>query len=140
MKITIETIKHEDHRYSTCGDWYTDEAGNLVIKVSDLGNWREEFLIGVHELIEWAKCKHDGVTQQQVDAFDTTYEEIRENRLTDPTISEGAKALIAIDEPGDDANAPYRNQHALATGVERIMAAALNVCWADYEKKIEALP
>lgn len=140
MKITIETIPHDEHRYPTCGDWYTDEAGNLVIKVSDLGNWREEFLISIHELAEWAKCKHDGITQEQVDKFDKDYEDRREAGLSDPAIPETEKVLLEIAEPGDDAIAPYRNQHSLATGIERIMAAALNVCWADYEKKIEALP
>ena len=140
MKIVIETIPHDQHRYPTCGDWFKTDDGVIHIRVSDLGNWREELLIAVHELVEWAKCTQDGVTQEQVDRFDTTFEEARESALCDPAIAEKEKALIAIEEPGDSYNAPYRQQHCLATGIERILAAALNVCWSDYEKKLEALP
>ena len=57
MKITIETIPHNTHRYPTIGDWQFLPAKegelNLSIKVSDMGDWKLESLIALHELVEW---------------------------------------------------------------------------------------
>jgi len=97
-------------------------------------------LVALHELVEVLACKHDGVSQEAVDAFDIEYEKQRAEKLADTSIPEADRALIAIDEPGDDPNAPYVKQHCLATGIERLMAAELDVNWHDYELEIEALP
>src|ERR1700690_4373509 len=113
MKIVIETISHKQQRYPTIGDWFYDADGNLQIKVSSLGNWREEALIGVHELVEVLLCKYQGVSQEVVDTFDIEFEKQR---------VEGN-----LDEPGDAPEAPYRRQHCLATAVERLLAAELDV-------------
>lgn len=121
MKITIETIPHEQHRYTTAGDWFFDEKGDLTIRVSALGDWKKEALLGVHELVEVLACKSDGVTQEQVDKFDFAWTD-NEN------------------EPGDSPDAPYNKQHRLAMGVENIMAAALGVDWKAYEQQLEDLP
>jgi hypothetical protein len=139
MRITIETVAHADQRYSTCGDWYYEGDGNIVIRVSDMPDWRMPMLVAIHELVEVLKCKHDGIDQRVVDAFDIAFEKDRDSKLADPTISESDKALIEFAEPGDQASAPYRAQHCLATGVERIMAYALDVTWADYEVEVEKL-
>lgn len=125
MKITIETIPHEQQRYPTVGDWFFDENGDLHIKISALGDWREEALIACHELVEVLLCKHQGVSQQAVDDFDISYEKSR---------AEGS-----LEEPGDDPGAPYRRQHCLATAVERLLAAELEVVWKEYEEKVESL-
>lgn len=141
MKIIIETIPHHTHRYPTVGDWYytkeavlTEKGGFteevLHIKVSSLSDWRREFLIAVHELIEVGLCKHAGITQEQVDEFDQAFERDREaGRLEDPNA-----------EPGDQPNAPYVLQHGIASGIERLLAAELKVPWEDYANEIEALP
>lgn len=126
MKITIETIPHNGQRYPTVGDWFYDEVGNLTIKVSDLGDWRYNALVGLHELVEVLKCKRDGVTQESVDAFDIEYEKNR---------PEGD-----VSEPGDSPNAPYRQQHCLATGIERIMAEELGVVWEECDTAVISLP
>jgi len=139
MNVTIEIIPHEQQRYPTAGDWVFDSDGNLRIRVSKLSDWRKEMLVALHELVEVLKCKHDGVTQESVDAFDIEYEKRREEALNSE-MPEADKALVAIDEPGDQPNAPYAKQHCLATGVERLMAAALDVNWHEYELEIEALP
>jgi len=112
----------------------------LNIRVSELSGWKKEMLVALHELVEVLACKHAGVTQESVDAFDIEYEKQRAEKLADTSISEADRALIAIDEPGDDPAAPYVKQHCLATGVERLMAAALDVNWHEYELEIEALP
>jgi len=126
MKITIETVPHKEQRYPTVGDWFYDECGDIVIRVSHLKDWRHEMLVAVHELVELLACKQDGVRQEDVDRFDMDYEKNR--RPGDLT-----------SEPGDDPNAPYADQHCLATGIERILAQQLGVKWSDYADEIECL-
>jgi hypothetical protein len=126
MKIIIETIPHEDHRYSTVGDWFYDPDGTLRIKVSKLSDARLEKLIAIHELVEVLTCELDGVTAKQVDDFDKAFEANR---------AEGNE-----DEPGDEPSAPYVKQHCLATGIERILAAAWGVEWKTYEQELCDLP
>jgi hypothetical protein len=158
MRIVIETIEHKDQRYPTVGDWFYDYtyfckecsqsiitprveavtcAGcrrehlplinvTLNIRVSKLPCWEMEALIAVHELVEVLICRADRVEQKSVDDFDIEFE----NR----------RAKGNNDEPGDDPNAPYKKQHCIATGVERILAAALGVNWSDYADEIEKLP
>lgn len=126
MNIRIETIPHGQQRYPTVGDWFFDSHGDLVIKVSELGDWRYEALVAVHELVEVLLCKHQGVSQEEVDKFDIEFEKAR---------VEGN-----VDEPGDDVRAPYRRQHCLATAIERVMAAEFGVAWNDYNDAIQKLP
>jgi hypothetical protein len=140
MKIVIETIPHDQHRYPTVGDWFYDPDGTLHIKVSELSDWRHEALIAVHELVEVLCCRHRSVSQERVDEFDKQFEADREKQLKDPEIPEEAKCLIAISEPGDQIQAPYRTEHCFATGVERLLASFLDVPWGEYEAKLEALP
>ena len=126
MRIVIETIPHDQQRYDTCGDWRIDDAGDWRIKVSELpakiGLFPEKFafLVAFHELIEMAMCQADGVGEAEVDSFDLYYAGSR-------------------DEPGDDDDAPYYEQHQIATGLERTMAALLRVDWSEYEKHVNAL-
>jgi len=126
MKIIIETIPHENQRYTTVGDWFTDKDGNLVIRCSALSDPRREALVKIHELVEVLACGFDGVSQEAVDKFDMDFE---------------AKRLEGNDdEPGDSPDAPYRKQHCLATGIERILAAAWGVDWKAYEEELCDLP
>ncbi len=126
MKIVIETIPHNQHRYTTVGDWFYNKDGSLTIRVSELSDWRREMLVAVHELIEVLTCKNDNVSAAAVDKFDMEFE---------------AKRLEGNDdEPGDDPSAPYKKQHCLATGVERILAQQWGVNWKEYEEELCALP
>lgn len=127
MKITIESIPHETHRYPTVGDWQFDKTNsNLDVKVSKMSDWRYEFLVAVHELCEAGMCKHDKVSQQDIDKFDMEYEK---NRNDDDD-----------SEPGDDPKAPYRRQHFIATNIERTLADALGVDWKIYDEEVLSLP
>lgn len=125
MNITIKTVNHIDQRYETCGDWYFDVQGDLVIAVSSVGDWRMEALVAFHELAEVLICKHRGITQSAVDEFDIAYEK---NRPVDD-----------VSEPGDDPRAPYYDGHQFATIVERALCRELGVNWQEYEKRILAL-
>lgn len=126
VNINIEIIPHDQHRYETVGDWWFDEKGVLQIRVSKLGdNWKAESAIVVHELCEVLLCKARGISQESVDAFDKQYEAKR---------PDGDES-----EPGDDPQAPYRNEHCFATGIERMLIAAFGMSWKDYEDEINSL-
>lgn len=128
LRVVIESIRHRDQRYPTVGDWFWDK-GTLHIRVSEeVGGWREQALIALHEAVECLICKHKGIAQEVVDVFDKKFEEERELGLHE-----------MHEEPGDDAKAPYYKQHQIATGFERILAAELGVDWNTYANKIESL-
>ncbi len=93
--------------------------------MSKMSDWRYEMLIAVHELIEVALCKKDGISDVMVDQFDMDFEKNR---------APGDQS-----EPGDDPRAPYRKQHFVATTIERQLAVELGVDWDEYGKAIESL-
>lgn len=127
MIVTIQTIRHDKQRYDTAGDWLVtmnrltahQPSLNLDVRISSMQNWRHEALVAIHELIEALLCHHAGISQQAVDEFDMAHPD--------------------APEPGDLADAPYRHQHAIASGIERLLAAELGVDWLEYEQAIEAL-
>ena len=126
MKVTIEVISNEQQRYPTVGDWQWDsDREHLTISVSSMGNWRYEMLVAFHELAECLICRHRGIDQSLVDAFDKLYERER----TDGDVS----------EPGDDPMAPYYKEHQFATCVERLLALQLDVDWKQYNNTVESL-
>lgn len=127
MNIDIKTIAHKRQRYNTCGDWWWED-NTLVIRVSCLGDWRYELLVGFHELIECAICKFRGITQAEVDSFDFKFESDRKK---------GKHKKDA--EPGDHPDAPYRIPHFFATTLERMLALMLGVDWEKYADAVEAL-
>jgi hypothetical protein len=113
LKIEIKTISQKDQRYATVGDWFF-EADTWQIRVSKLGDWRMEFLVALHELVEMALCHYNSVSQAAVDTFDQTYES-------------------QYGEPGDDPKAPYQKEHSIATGIERLIAVMLGIKWKEYD-------
>lgn len=129
MEIKIKTIKHEDQRYATCGDWQFDEKGNLEITVSGMNNWKYEFLIAFHELAEVMICKSRDISQESVDAFDISFEKMREQ----------FPEIIKDQEPGFFPTAPYRMEHEFATGIEKMMAGQLGVDWIQYDSEVSKL-
>jgi hypothetical protein len=128
MRIVIETIPNADQRYPTVGDWWWTPEGNLEVRISDMGNWKYEFLVAYHELLEAMLCKDRGITIDEVDAFDKNFEEERERGLH--TIDE---------EPGYAYDSPYKEEHFIAESVERIAANQLKVDWNTYEKTVMEL-
>jgi hypothetical protein len=132
MKILIETIPHSEQRYPTVGDWQweqgtgpagfeglSEERAVLHIRVSQMSDWRYEALVGLHEAIEALLCKHAGVSEAIVDAFDMNFK------------GEG--------EPGDDSGAPYYSQHQNATTMETILAGWFGVNWSKYDDEVNSL-
>lgn len=116
--IDAKTIPHDQQRYDTVGDYFRAN-GATHFRVSEMQNWRFEFLVLLHELVEWALCQDQGISNATVDRFDMGYQ------------GDG--------EPGDDSKSPYREQHRLATVMEQLMADFLDVDWDEYERAVEAL-
>ena len=122
MDITIQTIEHADQRYETVGDWQFQPTGDLKIKVSDLGDWRLNALVGVHELVEALLAKDLNVSEFKVDQFDMEYEKNRK---------EGD-----ISEAGDDPTCPVYWQHQIATIIERLLCYEFGIDWAEYDMRV----
>jgi hypothetical protein len=126
MRISIETIDHSKQRYPTVGDWIIHlKKDEITIRVSKMGNWRYELLVGIHELVEVLLCLDRGIPQSLVDDFDKQFEERRIDGNTD--------------EPGDDPHAPYRREHFFATSIERLLSAELGVDWKTYDDVVSSL-
>jgi hypothetical protein len=152
MNVDIKVIAHGHQRYETCGDYF--EANiigrpTLCIRVSDLGDWRMNALVMVHEFIEYCLIKHDRVPEPAVLAFDEAFEKARlENQKIVSTTTDDGHLEFEFRgrwypleyEPGDSPDAPYHRQHCFATAVERMLAAALGVRWWEYEQAVLALP
>src|SRR5271170_1479712 len=115
IRIVIETIPHDKQRYETVGDWWIGSEGTIHIRVSDMKDWHKEAAVAVHELVEVLLCRDRGIAQVEVDDFDKAFEARREEGNTD--------------EPGDDPQAPYQQEHCFATGIERLLCAEFGLDW-----------
>ena len=125
MKIVIETIPYSEMKYPTCGDYWESPDGTWQIRVADLGNWKREVAIALHELWEKALCKSLLIRDEVITNFDIEFEKKR---------VEGN-----LDEPGDDPKSPYNRQHCSATGIERLFISSVGENWKDYEQQIQKL-
>lgn len=124
MKITIETLPHDKQRYaalgsSTCGDWYFEPDGELKIFVSETGDDRMNFLVGLHEAIEATLCQHRGIKEEDVLLFDLAHSD--------------------LDDPGHSKSAVYHWEHVFSEAIERLVAIELDVNWAEYGERLDAL-
>lgn len=121
LKINAITIPHNKQRYSTLGDYFTDENGVEQFRVSDLGDYRMELAILVHEIVENYLCKYKGIKEQDIMNFDLMFEKERdEGKWTD-------------EEPGDDPRSIYNKEHQIATFIERALISYFGINWEDYE-------
>lgn len=116
MNAQIVVIPHKAQRYDTVGDWTFTPDAELVVNVSAMPDWRYEFLVGIHELIEAALCRHRGISEESVTVFDEKYN--------------------GSGEPGDHPDAPYRREHFFATSIERFLAVELDVYWDEYDAAV----
>ena len=124
MKIKIQTIPHDKQRYPTAGD-YWELGGTTYFTISELADERYEWLVLIHELVEYFIVKISGIAITHIDQFDMQFELER--------------APGNLDEPGDDPRSPYFMAHQVASMVERICAFAFGVLWKDYEGAIYLL-
>lgn len=124
LTVAIRTVTPDEIRNADVGDWRhlsppDDMHQVFSVFVRPLGDWRHEFLVAIHELVECALCRHRGITDATVTAFD-------------------AEATAnGIAEPGNLPDAPYAYEHACATTIEMLMANHLGIRWAEYDKAID---
>lgn len=115
-------------RYPTCGDYWIDKRDVLQFRVAEMSDWRFEFLVVLHELIEYALITWLEIPIALIDKFDIMFEKERLMGFHS-----------AEDEPGNDPRAPYRKQHRWATRIERFVSLLLWVNWKQYEQEIVEL-
>lgn len=130
LNITIKSIPHKEQRcYGNIGDyWEENEGRELQVRVSALSDWRYEFLIVIHELIEYYLCKRKGIDELAIQSFDEEWYNQEELGIKHD-----------VTEAGDDPAAPYHWQHVTATAIEHVLAYLLNVDWPTYENEVDAV-
>ena len=117
LEIWVKSIPAKNMRYATVRDWYDSIAGTQI-RVSDMGDWKKEACVAVHEIVEQLVCRADGVTAEDVDEYDRAHSE-------------------SGDEP-DIPGSPYRRAHWVAYLVEMQLAAALGLDWTAYGETLDA--
>jgi hypothetical protein len=120
-QIIIKTIDPANQRFGECGDWFYDaDADELTIFINKMADWRSELAVTIHEAIEAVWCLAEEVDQTDVDYFDK-------------------KFYLEHDEgeAGNDAAAPYFEQHVLATLIEKELCSHIGLLWPDHEKNCE---
>ena len=129
MEIHIKTISNDKMRIkNSIGDYWYDDEGVLQVRVVELGDSFLETCVAVHEIVEEALTKKRGLLEPDIQAFDEYHDQRQKMGL----VPEAAEA-------GFDPAAPYRNEHAFATGVELGMCALAGVSWKEYGDKINAI-
>jgi hypothetical protein len=119
MRIILEVIPHEQQRLGETGDWFFKSDNELVVRISDLGDWRMNFLFMRHEMDEAILCKYAGITTEQVDEDQQKQYTAEENN---PDSFSGY--------PG----AALQYQHNDALAAEWIMSRLLGVDWKEYSE------
>jgi hypothetical protein len=123
-RIVMEVIPHEDQRYCTLGDYWIDPDGTLQFRVSDMGDWRYNYSVLLHEFFEFALLLNRGIKEEDVLAFD----------LAVPKDSPFAE------DPGFDPKAPYHWEHFHADTLERHFAALMGFEYSDPWDAAKKLP
>jgi hypothetical protein len=126
VEFVISQVPHSKQRYETVGDWIPGAPAE--IRVSRMKDERYVFLVALHELVEYELCKKNGISDNEVVAFDEAFEAERRMNLH-PVEA----------EPGNDPRAPYRGEHDFATMIEMMVAQKLGVKWSAYEKALLSL-
>ena len=114
MKILI--LPKSLIRYANFDDYrYID--GELVVSVADMGNEFYTKLVLIHALVEEMLTNAKGIKEEDISKFDAEH--------------------MLSEEPGLEIDAPYKEQHLIAEGIERILCAAAGINWKDYEKAFD---
>jgi hypothetical protein len=128
IKFKVEVIPHQNQNYDTVGNYQLLADGTWWITVSDLGDPKYNFLVALHEVTELYLTQFADIKEEDITNYDLYYEAAREQGLVDIN-----------SEPGFSTNAPYRRQHTIATAIEMMLAAELEVDWLEYDRKVNNL-
>lgn len=121
-KIICRAIPHKEQAYDTIGDYHEDKDGSWIFSVSRM-NVDYEFMVIIHEMIEWYLTQKKGLNEEKIAAFDKKFKE-EQARGEHPN----------IDEPGNAPDCPYRQEHSFATNIEKMLADELGQDWDEYDR------
>ena len=130
LHVYIDSIPQDQHRYPTVGDYWRPAVKHYClerteIRVSEMQNEAFELCVAIHELVEEFLTRSRGIAEADITAFDIAFEK--------------ARAEGSLDEPGDSPDAPYHKEHIIATEIEKLVAAKLDINWDEYEAAINNL-
>lgn len=119
--IVIVTSRPEYQRYPTAGDyWENHDVVNINITEQD--NEDYEFLIAIHELVEfWITRKRD-IKEEDITNYDLEWEK---------------RNYPKADEPGNEIDCIYKDEHRFAENIERQIAHEIGVDWEQYNKDLK---
>lgn len=120
-KITCQAIPHKEQDYDTIGDYKETDDGWLFT-VSQM-RADSEFLVFVHELVEWYLVLKKGISNKDIVAFDKKFKKEQVEGLHPD-----------IDEPGNSPDCPYKDEHFFAANIERILADKLGLDWEEHDR------
>jgi hypothetical protein len=104
-KDTIRNLQYDDFFYKN---------GELVFEIAETGNEIYDKLILIHAIIEEMLTKHAGIPEEVISNFDKNH--------------------LNVEEPGLEIDAPYRDAHLFAEGIERLICSYLKIPWKKYEE------
>ena len=117
--VHANVIPHQAQRYNTVGDWEEGHFGAPhQIWVSACGNPDYEFLVMLHELVEFWLCHRRGISKEIVDAWDNSH---------------------ANNDPGADPQAPYHREHEFACRIEELVSHEMGIELPEYSRALENL-
>ena len=103
-------------RFNQIDDYqYID--GELVVSVAETGNEVFNKLVLIHALVEEMLTKANGIKEEDISTYDSEH-------------------LTSV-EPGLERDAPYRDAHLIAEGIERMLCGYLKIPWKDYEDALD---
>jgi len=127
MNIIVKTIPAGEQRYPTLGDWIfarrsesgqnliqDDTADTLHVFITDTGDDRANAALAIHEIAEATLCREAGISQFDVDSFDMSF--------------------TGSGEPGDEPDAPYHDQHLVATALEEFFIGRTSLGKKEYDE------
>lgn len=121
--IHLKIIPQSEHREQySLGDYWWDDDGVLQVRASAMPDNRMSLLCLLHELVEVMLTEHNGIKEEDIQAWDIAYEKKNPGNTA---------------SAGDEEDCPCRDAHLVAEGFERIMANLLGVQWKKYSEAAE---
>ena len=119
--VLIELVPHKKQRYDTAGDYFLSKNWDGMkvcnIKISKMRSVDSEFMVAVHELVEWFLTNERGISEKEITDFDLAH--------------------LDADDPGCLKSAPYRKEHLFSMKIERMICKELGIDFDKYYKEFE---
>jgi hypothetical protein len=117
MEMEVKFIPQKDIRNDGLGDYFYDSNGKLILLIADTGNPLYNKILLTHELVEQLLTEAGGIPEEDITKFDASH--------------------MDSEEPGDEADAPYRDEHLLCMAIEKMIISFLRIPWKKYEEALD---